>query len=357
MIAGPRLADRPLARGGRRRAPAATPARGSRTSRAARTTAGRSWRACTRRSCPGAARFAPREERAEVESALGPDHRRRRGPGLAGHPAGLRGPGDRRAVPDRRRPAPRLPRRRARHCGRCRTCGTRSCSRSSSGRSSRSPTRSCRRRRSSRRTGTSRRGRGATSGSGRSAAPRASRCPDWEIFASLGARRGRRPRLRDARRAARGDGPAAGAARAETRAAPSPARGSRRTAVPEGSLLLFSYPLLVDEGRLSERADELKAALEDERVRGDPPRATPPTRGVVDGGRAIVRTRRARPSCPVRVTEHIAQGVGVRAVQPAGVRREHDPVGLVHDRRDASSRWMRRSVEPETAAAAAEVDA
>ncbi len=86
--------------------------------------------------------------------------------------------------------------------------------------------------------------------------------PDWEIFASLAL-------------AAGGDlgfetldelheemgrllAPRASRERAVAGTGPSPLQ------IPEGSLHLFTYPLLVDEGRLSERADELKAALEDE---------------------------------------------------------------------------------------------
>jgi assimilatory nitrate reductase catalytic subunit len=72
-------------------------------------------------------------------------------------------------------------------------------------------------------------------------------------------------------------------------------------------LLLFTYPLLVDEGRLSERADELKAALEDEpfvEVHSDDAAA----RGLGDGELARVRTAAGEVELPVRLTEHIAQG-------------------------------------------------
>jgi NADH-quinone oxidoreductase subunit G len=77
--------------------------------------------------------------------------------------------------------------------------------------------------------------------------------------------------------------------------------------IPDGSLLLFSYPLLVDEGRLSERADELKAALEDQpfmEIHPNDARA----RGVTDGGRAIVRTAAGEAELPVRVTDQIVEG-------------------------------------------------
>jgi NADH-quinone oxidoreductase subunit G len=76
----------------------------------------------------------------------------------------------------------------------------------------------------------------------------------------------------------------------------------------EGGLVLVTYPLLVDEGRLSERADELKAALEDEAfVELHPSDAA--SLGVADGGRAIVRTEAGEAELPVVVTEHIAAGV------------------------------------------------
>jgi NADH-quinone oxidoreductase subunit G len=75
----------------------------------------------------------------------------------------------------------------------------------------------------------------------------------------------------------------------------------------EESLQLFTYPLLVDEGRLSERSDELKAALGEApflEVHPDDAAA----RGLTDGGRAIVRTSAGEAELPVRVTEHIAHG-------------------------------------------------
>jgi NADH-quinone oxidoreductase subunit G len=72
-------------------------------------------------------------------------------------------------------------------------------------------------------------------------------------------------------------------------------------------LVLFTYPLLVDEGRLSEGADELKAALGDdpfvEMHPHDAARA-----GLADGQAAFVRTRAGEAELEVRVTEHIAPG-------------------------------------------------
>jgi len=70
---------------------------------------------------------------------------------------------------------------------------------------------------------------------------------------------------------------------------------------------LFTYPLLVDEGRLSERADELKAALEPEAfIEVHPDDAAP--LGIADGSRARVRTEGGEAELPVRVTQHIAAG-------------------------------------------------
>jgi NADH-quinone oxidoreductase subunit G len=83
--------------------------------------------------------------------------------------------------------------------------------------------------------------------------------------------------------------------------------GAARASVPEGSLLLFTYPLLVDDGRLSERAHELKAALEHEPfVEVHPDDAA--TFGLTDGAEAAVRTEAGAVELPVRVTEHIARG-------------------------------------------------
>jgi NADH-quinone oxidoreductase subunit G len=94
--------------------------------------------------------------------------------------------------------------------------------------------------------------------------------------------------------------------------------GSRRRNVPsepaaavvperDDGLRLFTYPLLVDEGRLSERADELKAALAEEPfLEVHPSDAT--TLGLAGGGRASVRTDAGVAELPVRVSEHVAPG-------------------------------------------------
>jgi len=74
-----------------------------------------------------------------------------------------------------------------------------------------------------------------------------------------------------------------------------------------GDMTLVTYPLLVDEGRLSEGANELKAALGEEAfVEINPEDAE--KHGVADGGRALVRTVAGEAELPVRVTEHVAAG-------------------------------------------------
>ena len=83
--------------------------------------------------------------------------------------------------------------------------------------------------------------------------------------------------------------------------------GAGRRIVSEGELVLFTYPLLVDEGRLSERSDELKAALEDPPFLEIHPDDAA-ERGVTDGGRATVRTAAGEAQLPVRVTENVAEG-------------------------------------------------
>ncbi len=72
-------------------------------------------------------------------------------------------------------------------------------------------------------------------------------------------------------------------------------------------LTLFSYPLLVDEGRLSERATELKAALEESAfVEVHPDDGA--KRGLTEGAPARIRTDAGEAVLPVRLTEHVAPG-------------------------------------------------
>jgi anaerobic selenocysteine-containing dehydrogenase len=71
--------------------------------------------------------------------------------------------------------------------------------------------------------------------------------------------------------------------------------------------MLFSYPLLVDEGRQSEGADLLKQALQ-ERPFVEVHPADAERLGLADGVPAVVRTKAGEARLPVRVTPHVAQG-------------------------------------------------
>jgi NADH-quinone oxidoreductase subunit G len=118
---------------------------------------------------------------------------------------------------------------------------------------------------------------------------------------------------------------------------------SRRVAGPgDEGLTLFSYPLLVDEGRLSVEADELKAALAEEPFLEIHP-ADAERVGVDEGTTTRVRTDAGEVELPVRVSDGIAPGAifvpwnqrGFRAnalfsgapragatIEPAGAREE-----------------------------------
>jgi predicted molibdopterin-dependent oxidoreductase YjgC len=83
---------------------------------------------------------------------------------------------------------------------------------------------------------------------------------------------------------------------------------SRREGPPEGEgLTLFSYPLLVDEGRLSVDADELKAALAEEPFVEVHPRDADRL-GLEEGAAAVVRTEAGEAELPVRVTDGLVPG-------------------------------------------------
>ncbi|HEX7247784.1 MAG TPA: molybdopterin dinucleotide binding domain-containing protein, partial [Actinomycetota bacterium] len=82
-------------------------------------------------------------------------------------------------------------------------------------------------------------------------------------------------------------------------------------------LVLFTYPLLVDEGRLSEGADELKAALEDDAFLEVHPDDADRL-GLADGDRAVVRTEAGEAEVAVRVSEHIAAGAAFVPFNQAG---------------------------------------
>ena len=128
--------------------------------------------------------------------------------------------------------------------------------------------------------------------------------PDWEIFAGLAEAVGR-PLGFESLEALRAEA----APLLEPRAVTSRSTAWTGTGRPQrlGELTLLSYPLLVDEGRLSEGADELKAALgQDAFVELHPEDAD--KRGLVDGGRATVTTDAGEAILDVRVTDDIAPG-------------------------------------------------
>ena len=95
-------------------------------------------------------------------------------------------------------------------------------------------------------------------------------------------------------------------------APPSPATGEasprpEARAPRDGELLLFTYPLLVDEGQLSDGGDLLKDALEEPPfVEVHPADAN--RLGLVDGGAASIQTAAGRSELPVRVTEDVVEG-------------------------------------------------
>jgi NADH-quinone oxidoreductase subunit G len=72
-------------------------------------------------------------------------------------------------------------------------------------------------------------------------------------------------------------------------------------------LTLFSYPLLVDEGRQLAGAAELKAALEDQPFAEMSPEDAD-ERGLSVGGRVRLRTRAGEAEVELRVTPHVAPG-------------------------------------------------
>jgi NADH-quinone oxidoreductase subunit G len=75
----------------------------------------------------------------------------------------------------------------------------------------------------------------------------------------------------------------------------------------EKELILFTFQLLVDEGRLSAGADRLKAALE-ERAFAEVHPDDAERLGLADGGRARVRTEAGEAEVPVRVSGDVTQG-------------------------------------------------
>ena len=97
------------------------------------------------------------------------------------------------------------------------------------------------------------------------------------------------------------------------------AAGGARPEGDHSDLTLFSYPLLVDEGRLSVDADELKAALEEppfvEIHPDDAQRLS-----LRDGGRARVRTPAGEADVEVRVSDGIVPGAAFVPWNQPGLR-------------------------------------
>jgi predicted molibdopterin-dependent oxidoreductase YjgC len=76
---------------------------------------------------------------------------------------------------------------------------------------------------------------------------------------------------------------------------------------PSGELLLMAYPLLVDEGRLSEDAGELKEAQQQAAFAELHPEDAEAA-GIADGSEALVKTDAGEARLPVRITSGIAKG-------------------------------------------------
>ena len=128
--------------------------------------------------------------------------------------------------------------------------------------------------------------------------------PDWEIFAGLAEAMGRPLGFETLEQLQAEMGGLL--APREVGARPTAWVGTGKPALVEG-LVLFTYPLLVDDGRLSQDAAELKAALGDGAfVEVHPVDAE--KLGLADGGRAALRTVAGEATLPVRVTEHVAEG-------------------------------------------------
>ncbi len=134
--------------------------------------------------------------------------------------------------------------------------------------------------------------------------------PDWQILQALSEALGRDMGFRSIEdvRAEMGHlvGGERSAPASSDAGAATPAAGTER---PEGELLLFSYPLLVDEGRHLDGADRLKAALEDGAfVEVHPIDASRLGIGQNGGEHATVATAAGSAVLPVRVTDGIAAG-------------------------------------------------
>ena len=102
---------------------------------------------------------------------------------------------------------------------------------------------------------------------------------------------------------------------------PRPSGPATDRAPAEGSdtLILFTYPLLVDEGRQSVDSDELKRALGDEPFLEVHP-ADAERLGLEDGGRARAKTEAGEAQLPVRVSAGLARGTVFVPFNQPGLR-------------------------------------
>jgi NADH-quinone oxidoreductase subunit G len=129
--------------------------------------------------------------------------------------------------------------------------------------------------------------------------------PDWEIFASLALACGGDLGFETLDELHEEMGTLLAPRAVREQLASLPAAGPAE--IEEGHVLLFTYPLLVDEGRLSERADELKAALADPPfVEIHPDDAS--KAGIDDGSDLVLATAAGRATLPARVTELVSEG-------------------------------------------------
>lgn len=113
--------------------------------------------------------------------------------------------------------------------------------------------------------------------------------------------------------------------------------------------VLFTYPLLVDEGRLSVDADELKAALAEEPfVEVHPSDAE--RLGLADGDRAVVGTNAGRAELPVRVSDGVAEGAVFVPWNQAGLRVNGLLSGRLHAEATLEKVGEREAVGAEEAA-------
>jgi NADH-quinone oxidoreductase subunit G len=149
--------------------------------------------------------------------------------------------------------------------------------------------------------------------------------PDWEIFQELSEVAGADMGLRSMESLHVEMGPLL---------APRPvtvsAGASRRGPAADGEgLTLFTYPLLVDDGRLSVDADELKAALGDEAFLEVHP-ADADRLGLEAGGTARVKTEAGQARLPVRVRDAVIEGAVYVPWNQSGLRANTLLSGPLH---------------------------